>query len=226
VALVLLALGCGDDSSSSDTSSTAAEKGPIPSSLRTVESASEDIIDLALAGKRAEVVRRAKELDAAAHKTLDSGVHAGTAEALESRAAQVDKIARSAPLLDVALASNQVFALVPGLFARYETPVPAAVTELDYLDFESKLESRAKDAAKLQAAVAQLQDKWTALRGDVPDSGVVARYDAHVQAMEKLADNADPEKAQREAQNGLNLVDEIEGAYTDSKSSGGEQGEE
>jgi hypothetical protein len=114
---------------------------------------------------------------------------------------------------------------VPGLFARYDTPVPAAVTELDYLDFESKLESRAKDKAKLGAAVAQLQDKWTALRTDVPDKRVVARYDSHVQAMEALAGNADPEKTQREAQNGLNLVDEIEGAYTKSKSSGSEQNE-
>jgi hypothetical protein len=219
LALVLLALGCGDDSSSSDSSSTSAEKHPVPSSVRTIESASEDIIDLALAGKRAEAVARAKELESAASDQ--------SAE-LKSRAQRVAKLAPNASLLKVALASNQVFALVPALFAKYETPVPADVTELDYLDFEAKLESRAKDAAKLNAAVAQLQDKWAALRGDVPDEAVVARYDAHVQAMESLAGNANPEKTQREAQHGLDLVDELEGAFTEAKASGegSEEGEE
>ena len=216
LAVALIAAGCGDDSSSNETSSTSAEKSPVPASLRTIESASEDIIDLALAGKRADVVARAKKLEAAAETQ---------SAALKSRAQRVTELAPDAPLLQVALASNQVFALVPALFARYETAVPADVTELDYLDFESKLESRAKNTERLRAAVAQLQDKWTALRGDVPDSRVVARYDAHVKAMEDLAGNADPGKTQREAQNGLNLVDEIEGAYTDSGGEGeGEAG--
>src|ERR1700752_1404748 len=75
VALVVLAAGCGDDSSSSSSSSSSSEQQttteaskqlPVPASMRTVESASEDIIDLALAGKRQEVVQKAKRLDAAA----------------------------------------------------------------------------------------------------------------------------------------------------------------
>ena len=129
--MVALFAGCGDDSK--DTT-TAKQKEPIPASLPTIESASEDIIDLALAGKRAEVVQKAKRLDAAAQGEQS--------DALKTRAARVAKLAPSAPLLDVAVASNQAFALVPDLFARYDTPVPASVTRLDYSRLEIKLESK------------------------------------------------------------------------------------
>jgi hypothetical protein len=194
--------GCGDGSKEESSSPKA---GPVPAPLRTVESASEDIIDLALAGKRAEVVSKAGKLDAAA-KGLGS-------EELRTRAARVATLAPSASLLDVALASNRVFALVPGFFARYETSVPASVTELDYLDFEAKLESRAHDTAKLRQAVDQLGATWHSLRSQVNDARAAARFDAHVKAITALADNAHPAQTQREAQHGLDLVDELEGAF-------------
>jgi hypothetical protein len=197
----LIAAGCGGNDSSKD--ETAAVKGPVPPSLRTVESASEDIIDLALAGKRAEVVQKAERLSAAAR-----GI-----DAVDERAAKVAALAASAPLLDVALASNHVFALVPGLFARYETPVPASVTELDYYDFEAKLESRAHDAPKLREAVGGLTSTWNSLRTDVPDKRAAAQYEAHVKAMARLTDNADPSATQREAQHGLDLVDKLEESF-------------
>jgi hypothetical protein len=203
VALILLIAGCGDDSTEKTTA--AEKKGPVPASLRTVESASEDIIDLALAGKRDEVVQKAKRLDAAAKEEPGGD--------LKTRAARVAKLAPSAPLLEVALASNQVFALVPGLFAQYETTVPATVTELDYLDFEAKLESRANDRAKLRRAVTQLRTTWDSLRADVPSERAAANFEAHVKSIEQLAGNTDPEKTQREAQHGLDLVDELEQSF-------------
>lgn len=202
MAVAVIAPGCGDDSK--DESSTQ-KAGPVPASLRTVESASEDIIDLALAGKRAEVVSRARKLEAAA-KGLGS-------EELKIRAARVATLAPSAALLDVALASNRVFALVPGFFARYETSVPASVTELDHLDFEAKLESRAHDPAKLRQAVDQLGAIWDSVRPRVNDARAAARFDAHVKAITALADNADPARTQREAQHGLDLVDELEQSF-------------
>ena len=59
VAIVADRAGCGDDSNDDglDVDEGAA---PMPASLRTVESASEDIIDLALAGERAEVVQQSR----------------------------------------------------------------------------------------------------------------------------------------------------------------------
>ena len=202
MAIAVIAPGCGD---SSKEESSSPKPGPVPASLQTVESASEDIIDLALAGKRADVVSRATKLVAAA-KELGS-------EELRIRAARVATLAPSAPLVDVALASNRVFALVPGFFARYETSVPASVTELDYLDFEAKLESRAHDTAKLRRAVEQLGATWASVRPQVDDARAAARFDAHVKAITALADNADPTRTQREAQHGLDLVDELEESF-------------
>ena len=195
-------LGCGDDTNKDR---DAQQKEPIPASLRTVESASEDIIDLALDGERPEVVRRARQLDSAAR--------AQGAAALATRAKRVAQLAPTAPLLDVALASNRVFALVPALFSRYDTPVPAAVTELDYLDFEAKLESRAGDRPKLARAVQGLRATWDSVRSQVDDAEAVAKFDAHVAAMGRLAANANPDKTQREAQHGLDLVDELEQSF-------------
>ena len=179
-------------------------KEPIPASLRTVESASEDIIDLALAGKRAAVVERSRELEDAAKRQGGA--------ALETSAARVGRLAPSAPLLDVAVASNETFALVPDLFARYDTPVPASVTRLDYFDFEIKLESKAGDTAKLRRAVVGLQTTWDSLRDDVPDARAAERFDAHVKQVARLT-NAAPERMQREAQHGLDLVDELEESF-------------
>ena len=93
----------------------------MPASLRTVESASEDIIDLALAGKRAEVVQQSQEARGGGQGPGERGVEASVRHVSRSWR-------RPRPLLDVALASNRVFALVPGFFARYETSVPASVT--------------------------------------------------------------------------------------------------
>jgi hypothetical protein len=217
--------GCGDDSKDNTTASTseaaaaaASKNGPIPASLRTVESASEDIIDLALAGERAEVVRKARALrkaaaGPAAADLAKAGVTPDRLRVLKARAARVAKLAPQAPLLDVALASNQAFALVPNYFARYESPIPSDVTLLDYLDFEAKLESKAGDVAKLQRAIVGLQSTWKSVKPQVEDSEAAANFDAHVKAITKLATNADPDKTQREAQHGLDLVDELEQSF-------------
>ena len=91
--------------------------------------------------------------------------------------------------------------------------MPASVTELDYLDFEAKLESRAHDTAKLRQAVDRLGAKWDSVRPQVSDARAAASFDAHVKAITALADNADPARTQREAQHGLDLVDELEQSF-------------
>jgi hypothetical protein len=213
--------GCGDDSKDEPTTPAnpvAERNGPVPQSLRTVESASEDIIDLALAGKRDEVVTQARKLRTAARgqaaRDLEqAGAPQGQLKILKERADRVAQRARSAPLLEVALASNQAFSMVPNFFSRYETPVPASVTLLDYLDFEAKLQSLTGDVKKLLGAIVGLRATWDQLRPQVKDSEVADRFEAHVKAMEKLGNNQQAEQTQREAQHGLDLVDELEQSF-------------
>jgi hypothetical protein len=221
-ALVLGSTGglaaCGGDSKKP---MVTARKAPIPASLRTAESASEDIIDLALQHKRVAVVARAKVLKAvadgpAARALRRSGAPAAEIVEFQHRAAVVARMAAGAPLLDVALASDAAFELVPAFFERYRDRVPATVTTLDYLDFTAKLQSLKANARALEAAVGVLERTWGRLRPHVVAAGgerVVPKFDAHVRAMRKLVANRRPARTQREAQRGLDLVDELERVY-------------
>ena len=197
-----------------------ARHGPIPPALRTAESAAEDTIDLALAGKRAKVVAKANALKAVADGPAEAalraaGVSDGQIAEFRARADEVAKLAPKADLLQVALASNRAFGLIPEFFALYDSPVPAAVTALDHLDFDAKLQAKAGAPAALRSAVTRLDRTWLKLRPDVVKSGgarVAAKFDAHVKRMERLAAGGH-RAAAKEAQHGLDLVDELEAVY-------------
>ena len=225
--LVVLA-GCGgdeqqagDDARPTATATATAPRGPVPPALRTVESAAEDTIDHALAGDRAKAVRTARALlaaaDGSARRALtDAGVGRGPIQDLHDRSAAVARLAPKGDLLAVALAANHAFELVPGFFARYQSRVPAGVLTLDHLDFEAKLRARAHDSAQLQAASTQLRATWGLLRPGVVRAGgarPAAAFDAHVRRLGRLASGTAGAEAAREAQHGLDLVDELEEVY-------------
>jgi hypothetical protein len=189
--------------------------------VRSVESSSEDTIDFALAGRRAKAVATAKALKAAADRSLPRELRAAgvSGAVIADFRARADRVARLAPkgeLLQVALASNHAFAMVSSFFARYRTRVPAQVTALDYLDYEAKLRARAGDTAAAVTAAESLGRTWAALRAGVVGAGgarVARRFDAHARRLRHLAASGDRAGTQREAQHGLDLVDEVEGVY-------------
>jgi hypothetical protein len=232
-----LAAGCGGTGDAATTSTPAharttanagaatevvatRRRGPIPHALRTAESAAEDTIDLALAGRRPRVVAKAHALRAAADGPAGPALRAaGVSEAeiaeFRARAREVERLAPAAGLLRVALASNRAFGMIAGFYARYDSRIPAPVSALDHLDFEAKLQAAAGDRAALQAAAADLARTWTALRPGVVRAGgarTARRFDAHVARLRRLA-VAGGRPAEREAQRGLDLVDEIEAVY-------------
>lgn len=198
----------------------AARRGPIPSALRAAESDAEDTIDLALAGRRDRVVAKARALKAVADGPAGPALHAAGVTDVQiaefrARADEVAALAPRAPLLRVALASNRAFGLIAGFFARYDSPIPPQVTALDHLDFEAKLRAKAGDAVALRSAVNRLDGTWTTLRPEVVAAGgarVATRFDAHVMRMRRLASSARAAVV-REAQHGLDLVDELEAVY-------------
>jgi hypothetical protein len=228
-ALALTAAGCGekDEATTPTTASTKAKERPeqqresIPASLRTLESSSEDLIDDALAGKRPGVVAKAKALretadGAAADDLREAKVPAKAIKELQTRARAVEKLAPKANFVNVALASNRVFGMVPDFFARYRTKVPPGITRLDHSDFEAKLRARAGDRKVLKPVVARLDKFWKELRPRVVNAGgskPAKSYSAHVKRMKTLAKGTDMKAAEREAQHGLDLVDQLEQVY-------------
>jgi hypothetical protein len=218
-ALCVLAAGCGGGD---DGAAARAAKSTIPHSLRVVESGSEDTTDFILGGHRAQAIRSARALDAAARGPAAADLaKAGVAPAriaeLERRAAALTRIVAHGEPIDVALAANRAFELVPAFFAVYRDRVPSDVTRMDYYDFEAKLQSLAGHRAGVSRAVRGLEGVWGALRDHVVTAGgkaAAGRFDAHVAAMQSLLRARATSRAlAREAQHGLDLVDEVEEVY-------------
>jgi hypothetical protein len=194
----------------------------VPRSLSKAESAAEDTIDLILAGKRDEAVRSAGNLDKLAQGDLEKDL-GGTASKEElgefqARAAEVARLAPEGEPIAVALAANRAFELVARFFGRYQTEVPGRVMFLDYLDFEAKLRALAHELDPVRATVGQLAKTWSELVPSLPSgekaAGARTQFDAHVAAMTTLAAaGTDFDGMAKEAQHGLDLVDELEAVY-------------
>jgi hypothetical protein len=228
VVLVCLA-GCGDSNDAQTTSTAAkqttqttqAAKRPVPSILTTVESGAEDTIEFANAGNRAKVVATAHKLHRAAEEKAAAtlrraGVPEESIAALKERARVVDALAARAGFLRISLGANQVSALMPELYAHYKDPVPPAVLQLDYLDREAELRSRARDDESVRKAVDELTSTWAKLRSQVIEAGgdkAAADFSRHVRTMKRLAGGSDRAAIQKEARAGLELVDVLESVF-------------
>jgi hypothetical protein len=196
-------------------------KAPVPASLTEVESAAEDIVDLALANDRRGVIAKAATLEATASGSvatalMRAGVPSAKTTLLKKRAVRVAQLARAAPLVGVALAANAISELMPSFYGRFRGRVPGAIFMLDYLDREAQLRSLARQANRVKDAVAKLGRTWTQVRPTVVTAGGAdeARvYGRHVAAMKRLLSRDNPE-LQAEAVRGLALVDDLENVFT------------
>jgi hypothetical protein len=218
------ASGCGDSTknkTSPTSTATKATKQPVPRSLAQAESGAEDTIDFAQSGKRARVVATARKLrrvaeGPAAGDLRRADVPEGRIAALSDRARLVQALAARAELLRVSLAANQVSALMPEFYAHYADPVPPEVLQLDYLDREAELRSKAGDRAAVVAAAGELSSTWATLRPQVMSAGggrVAVAFTRHVSSMRRLAKGSDRPALQKEARTGLELVDRLEGVF-------------
>jgi hypothetical protein len=200
---------------------SAGSRPPVPARLTALESHAEDLVDVALAHDRVRTVATARALAASADGATVSELRAGGAQAAElaalrARVATVSRLSRAGPYASLALASNEVSGVVAGLYAHFSDPVPVAVRRLDYLDREAQLRSLAGQRGAVPPVVARLAATWASLRRSVVAHGgrtVAAAYARHVAAMRRLA-RAPGGALRREAVNGLNLVDELEGVFT------------
>jgi hypothetical protein len=206
---VLVALaGCGEDSTNESR-----QKGPVPQSLLTLESASRNVIELALAGKRRAVIREASVVAAAGRHFAKTPVAKdGFPGALKWQTARVRRLASSAPLLKVAMAANRAFQSLPYFFQQSGMSVVSDTSWLRYIEYQTLLSAKARNARRVHIAVVALRRNWEVTRPDVRDERIVARFDEHVRSMTRLGDNSDPALTQREAKRGLDHIDELERA--------------
>jgi hypothetical protein len=194
---------------------------PLPDVLTDLESGAEDIVDYALSGDRSSAISAAADVKASANgpaaKALTaSGVSAPKVRALESRAKRLARVARNAPLVQIALTANAVSQLMPDLYAHFRNRVPPSILALDYFDREAQLRSLARQSANVTVAVEGLRATWPRVRPKVRAAGgreEAAAFDLHVRTMAGLRSGA-AKKVQAEAIRGLELVDELERVFT------------
>jgi hypothetical protein len=195
-------------------------KQPVPAILTSVESSAEDIVDLAVSRDRRNAVAEAERLEAATDgrrlaALTRSGVRAATIARLKERASRLAWLAHNGAFVDVALAANSVSELMPGLYGRFQNPVPAAILTLDYLDREAQFRSLAGADKQVARAVTELARTWNGVRAKVVAAGgkrEAAAYSRHVAAMRRLAPGA-AKKVRAEAVHGLELVDQMEQVF-------------
>ena len=130
-----------------------------------------------------------------------------------------DRLARSWPstgsFVDIALRRECRLAM-PGLYGRFQNPVPTAILALDYLDREAEFRSLAHQPELVAPTVRQLSRTWVLVRPKVVAAGgerEAAAYQAHVAAMQELSPAA-AGKVQAEAARGLELVDRLEHVFS------------
>ena len=219
--------GCGDSDQnksakpSTDRQPSPEVRQPVPNVLTEVESAAEDTVDFAREGNRPEVIATTQKLrrlaqGRAAATLRRAGVADARIRALQDRSRRVTQLARNSDPLQISLAANQVSALMPEFYARYSDPVPPDVLELDYLDREVQLRSRAGDADAARAAAVKLSAIWPRLRARLTAAGgakVALDYGRHVAAVGRLAAGRKRRALQKEASHGLAVVDLIENVF-------------
>jgi hypothetical protein len=216
--VLLLTVGVGAGSALPARGADAAKKPP-PQILDATESSAEDLIDDALAGNRSRVVAGAQQLKRTAAQAVPvlrgAGPTNAQLRALRERSARVAAVSRSGRFITVALAANAVSELMPGLFGKFAVSIPPAVLSLDYLEREAQLRARAGQKSRVPPLVDHLASTWSGLRARVRSRGgrkEAAAFDKHVAAMKRLAPAAGG-ALQREADVGLELVDDLENVF-------------
>jgi hypothetical protein len=191
----------------------------LPPGIKRAETAAEDVIKYLEQGNAAKAQAEAATLKGLAHgraaaELKRAGVPQAQIGGFQQRADLVQSLAANgAAKLRTSLAANHVSQLMPGFYARYQNPVPAAVLRLDYLDRQIQLRSMAGQTGQVKRLVKSVGTTWAKLRPQLVAAGgsqVASRYDAHLQALKQ---DKSPVAVQKQAITGLALVDLMEKAF-------------
>ncbi|MEQ1501576.1 MAG: hypothetical protein ABMB14_05065 [Myxococcota bacterium] len=206
--LTILVVGCGKQSS-------------IPAELLDLEGTAEHAYDKALVDDFASVQGDAETIASA------WASYRGTAEAdgaspsdLTSMDDAVSALSAAAGAtgdgIALARVANGVSAPMDELFGLYDDPVPPAVLALDYGGREVSLDSLEEGLDDAAQDIDELDAVWATVRDEVVSAGGEAEasaYDASLLRQHELATAGDAAGLLAESNNGLELVDALEGVF-------------
>ena len=194
--------------------------GVLPNSLITIEAAAEDIIDFAPSGDWDKISTDVTEIENAwksyEPQAKKDGVSQEIQDAMNSALTKLQAASTSKDASATMQGSNDVSAAVVELFALYNPKVPADIGRLDVLERQVILDATAKDYSAAKTSLAKTKSVWEEVKPAVLEHNgkdVVAQFEASLTAQESALNAKDDAVLTKEARNGLEIVDELEGLY-------------
>lgn len=194
--------------------------GAIPSSLVTIEAAAEDIIDFAPSGGWDKIDKDVTDIETAWKAYQSQAEQAGASkeiqDAMTSALAKLETASASKDASATMQGSNDVSAAVVELFALYSPKVPADIGRLDVLERQVILDVAAKDYSAGMKSLAKTKSAWEEVKPDVLNHDgkeVAAQFEASLAAQESALNAKDDATLTKEARDGLEIVDALEGLY-------------
>jgi hypothetical protein len=208
--LTLVVVGC------------AKQGGAIPAELLDIEGTAEHAYDKALVAEFASVQGDADSITAAwasYRNTAEAdGASAADLTAMDDAVSALSDAVAGATGDGVALArvANGVSAPMDELVGLYDDPVPPAVLALDYGGREVSLDSLEEGLDDAAQDIDELDAVWATVRDEVVSAGGEAEasdHDASLVRQHDLATAGDAACLLAESNNGLELVDALEGVF-------------
>jgi hypothetical protein len=197
-----------------------ANPGAVPSSLVTIEAAAEDIIDFAPSGGWDKIDKDVTEIETAWKAYQPQADQAGASkeiqDAMTSALARLETASASKDASATMQGSNDVSAAVVELFALYSPKVPADIGRLDVLERQVILDVAAKDYSAAMKSLAKTKSAWEEVKPTVLEHDgkeVAAQFEASLTAQESALNAKDDTTLTKEARDGLEIVDALEGLY-------------
>jgi len=197
-----------------------ANPGAVPSSLLTIEAAAEDIIDIAPSGGWDKIDKDGTDIENACKAYQPQAEQAGasreTQDSMTSALARLETASASKDASGTMQGSNDVSAAVVELFALYSPKVPADIGRLDVLERQVILDVAAKDYSAAMKSLAKTKSAWEEVRPTVLEHDgkeVAAQFEASLTAQESALNAKDDATLTKEARDGLEIVDALEGLY-------------
>ena len=197
-----------------------ANPGVVPSSLVTIEAAAEDIIDFAPSGGWDKIDKDVTDIENAWKAYQPQADQAGASkeiqDAMTSALAKLETASASKDASGTMQGSNDVSAAVVELFALYSPKVPADIGRLDVLERQVILDVAAKDYSAAMKSLAKTKSAWEEVKPSVLEhegKEVAAQFEASLAAQESALNAKDDATLTKEARDGLEIVDALEGLY-------------
>lgn len=196
----------------------------IPGALSDLEGTAEDAYDKALVSDYTAVADDASALDAGWAEFRDQAVADGAGDADvtamdDAIAGLGHAVADQAALTDyeIARAANAVSGPMDELFALYDDAIPADILALDYGGREVSIDAMEAGLGDALDDIGELEAVWSGVKQQVLDAGgdaEAADYETSLASQTDLANAGDAPGLLAESNNGLEIVDALEGVFT------------